>query len=865
MTSDLILELSEYGIHTIPLKYLNGQFEHPPYSNKFDSGFSTKELTTLIQSGYSGGMAVMHGKCNPHIICLDFDEKNAPGKNLYDTWRHLIDEDLMMRLVIEKTRSGGYHVYFKCSELPTTKALANSENGAEWIACRSAANNCITYCAPSPGYTELQGSLFDLQEVSAEDMRQLCDAASQLNEYKGAKAAKVNYLPVVMPPVEYAGIIRAFDYEVNPFWVPEYLQNLEWVQGDRVLRKPVNGEMWEYVKMWRPGKDTRTEAASANYWINKKRLSVFSTSTEFPAFQSDQSFTHSPSRVIYYTNGLDWNKTIEIIEKEAERLGIAIPKDMPLVSMKLIGKKEVWRVEPNAIIEWAERMGYRWMKLTNADDIVVQFIRVIDNVIMDSDERDLIRLFREHVNENYKNEDANRVLISFIPSLFKYMDSLKHFDGVINRDTKDASFIYFSNGALKISKSSIQLIKYSDLDACVFHKHIKTFEYNHTYLTGAFGKFIKLISIDADHELFIKTSLGYILHHYKLKNYAKALMIIEDVDDQEEARGRSGKGLIAQFVEWLRWVIQQDGRNYKADSQFKMQRVVPGVQVFYMNDPAPNMIMGQFYNIITDDWPVEVKGKKSFSISFRNSPKVLITTNYLPNLESDSDKDRFIVLPIKKYFSSTHTIRDEFPDNIFFDEDWNAADRDGAVRFAIECIQMYLQNGVIDYVNAEMKRNADIRVIKTQVPDVLVDTIEQAIEIAKNSNNSEQFKRGIEVIDLRANQPETITKAFGWEDRRIVIYINSLYLYCMRAFNWKNYNGKLFGKWVRLYIDRMGYRRSNEVRNNKTGVRLTIFFDRTGGDFDRTGGDFDRTDAKTDDKNTPEEFKPMPGIDEIWN
>lgn len=859
--TELIKELKEAGISIMPLKYQDGHFEHPPYSNKFDSGFSIPELLKLTQDGYSGGMAVMHGKCNPHIICLDFDEKNAPGKNLYDTWRHLIDQDLMMKLVIEKTRSSGYHVYFKCSFLPTTKALANSETGAEWIACRSSATNCITYCAPSPGYTEVQGSLFDLQDISPMDMQQLCDAASQLNEYKGAKTGKDNYLPIAQPPSEYSAIIRAFDYNVHPGWVPEYLQNIKWIQDDRVRTKPINGEKWEFVKMWRPGKDPRREPASANYWINKKRLSVFSSSTEFPYFQSDQSFSHTPSRVIYYTHNNDWNKTIQVIQEESLKLGIELPKELPLVITTIIGKKEVCKVNHRGVQQWAQQQGYCWLKLSTQDESVLQLIRVIDNVIFESNEKELVRTFVDYVDENYKAENVHYTLIAFQPSIMKYMDALPFFDGKIMRDTKYASYIYFSNGALRVTKDTTQLIKYSELDGCVFANHIKNFDYKPSYYTGAFGKFIKLISIDAEHERFIKTSLGYILHYYKLKNYAKALMIIEDVEDQEEARGRSGKGLMAQFIEWLRWTIQQDGRNYKSDSQFKMQRVVPGVQVFYMNDPAPTVLMGQFYNYISDDWPVEAKGKKSYSIPFVNSPKVLITTNYLPNIESDSDKDRFIILPIKKHFGASYTIRDEFPDNIFFAEDWNEYDREGAIRFAIECIQLYFKEGVTQYFNEDMKRNADLRVLKNTVPDGLVDTMEQAMELAKISKNSFEFEDGLEVFDLRKHQPETIKKAFGWEPGKLVVFVSSLYLYCMRAYGWKIHNGKVFGKWLRLYVDRMGYKRTNDTRNHSTGKRFSIYFD---GTVDGTISPKSTIKNENDDQVRRDGYQPMPGNDDFF-
>lgn len=837
----LLHELKEQGIKTLPLKHSNGKIEHPPYSSKFDVGFSDAELTSLSSSGYRDGIAVMHGKCNPDIICLDFDEKNAPGKNLYQSWINIIDDMLLQRLVIEKTRSAGYHVYFKCKSLPVTKALANSSTGAEWIACRSAVSNCITYCAPTNGYTFIQGDLFELQEITEREMQELCDAAAQLNEFTGAtKTAKDNHLTIALYPVEYSAIFRLFDDKVHGEWIPEQLYAAGWSTDGVVRKKKLQNDTRQYMKLWRPGRDPRTEDYSANYWYTNKRLSVFTTSTNFPGFDTGQSFMHTPSRVAFYMNDQDWIVTAKFIKQECERLGIDLPREIPMAYSMTVRGREVWKVEIRGVVEWAEKQGYRWLRVSNNDDSVITFIRVVDNVIYESDEKEILREFRNEINKNYPADATHRTLISFIPSMYKYMDVLPLFDGTLMRDTKDSSYIYFANGALKITAAGSELIKYSELNGCVFNKHIKNFNYSPTRDTGAFGEFIRMISIDDDHEKFIKSAIGYCLHYFKLRSYAKAVMIIEDVEDQDEARGRSGKGIIAQFVEWIRWTVQQDGRNYKSDSQFKMQRIVPGVQVYYLNDPAPGVIMNQFYNFITDDWLVEAKGKKSYSISFNNSPKILITTNYLPNLESDSDKDRFIVLPIKKVFGSALSVRDAFNGVIFFDEHWDEQNRNGAIQFAIECIQCYLKEGVKTYENETVKRNADNRLVKTLVPESIIESIEQAIEVASSAKNYDDFKAGISVHDLRTNMPDSMTKAFSWEPSKLVIYVNSLYQYCMRAYQMKNITDKVFGRRLRMYLEKKHYKNITETRNNITGRRITIevpskyFVDGTGGNFDGT-------------------------------
>lgn len=818
----IIIELHHEGVHVLPLMHTGTKFVHPNYSHKFDTGFSLQEIQQLFDAGYDNGFGVFHGKCNPHLKALDFDEKNAPGKDLYKTWSMIVDPDLLQKLVIEKTRSNGYHVYFLCEGQVTEKALASSATGAEWIACRSSANNCVTYAAPSPGYEYLQGSLFDLQMITAYEMAHLCDVAKQLDEYTGERQTKSTHLPMVQMPAEYATALKVFDKDCTDSFILDYIRGSGWSVDTRVRQMKVNGQDWQYVKVWRPGR-TMDEPYAGKYWINTKRLTMFSTSTELPAFDSGESFSHSPSRVLYYLNGRDWKAVMRIITEKAGEMQIELPKMTPMAyATPLRGGGEVWKVEVRGIIEWAEKSGFRWLKMSTNDDTVVQLVRVVDNIIYTCDEKDLLRAYRDEVDANYNGEQTSRVLLQFMPQVMKFMHALPNFDGQLMRDERDCSYIYFSNGALRISANNIALVKYSELPGCVFARHIKDFEYRQRAGTGDFGRFVGLVSADNDHKQFIQSCLGYILHHYKLRNYAKALMIIEDVEDQDEARGRSGKGLIAQFVEWIRWSVQQDGRNYKSDSQFKMQQIVPGVQVFYLNDPAPTVLMNQFYNFITDDWLVEAKGKKSYTIPFRNSPKILITTNYLPNLESDSDKDRFIVMPITKHYGSHRSLRDDFPDVIFFSEDWPDEEKMMAVNFAIECLQLYLKNGVVRYSSEQMERNASQRLIKNLVPESVIESIEQAMEACRIAKDAQDFFHILRPYDLRKDMPESMAKAFDYHTKdKLIIYKSALYQYISKAYNLKNTTDRVFGKKVKTYIDKSGYA-SETTRNNATGVRILV-------------------------------------------
>ena len=819
-----ILELKEAGIKCVPLAYRNDNFVFPLYQSKYDTGFSNDEVKNLTSGGFDNAIAVFHSKANPTLICLDIDEKNAPGVGLFDKLKYLADDIILRKLYIEHTRSAGYHLFFLCDTLPPKKALASSPTGAEWIACRSAAHNCITFCAPTKGYTELQGCMTELSTLSYDEMMQLCDAASQLNQYDGYTANAVqkkdSVLSVARPPADLMPHFRVFDQSVDTEWMQEYLHDLNWKTDGLIKRKNVNGELWEFVRYWRPGKDLR-EPYSANLWLNKKRLSVFTASTELPAFDSGESFSHGPIALLYYTNNRDWKATYTKMHEICQAKAITLPQSIPMAYMLMVGRREVWKVDVKGIIDWAKRAGYRWLHL-GTDTQTKILIRVSDNVIYEADHHDITQAYLSEVDNNYQEDGANKLLYNFMPSVKNFMDGLPSFDGNLIRDDASHAYIFFTNGALKITKDKHELVRYSDIDGCVFSRHIKEFDYRPATGHGSFGELITMLSVDEAHKAFIMSALGYILHYYKRRDYAKALMILEDVGDQEQARGRSGKGLIGQFVEWLRWTVQQDGRNFKSDSQFKLQQIVPGVQVYYLNDPAVNVYMTQFYNFITDGMLIESKGKKSYTIPYKDSPKVLITTNYLPPMESESDRDRFIQMSIKKVFGEKVSIRDVFPGVIFFDEKWAENDKYGAIKFAVDCLKLYLKNGVMDYQNEDMIRNANQRVIKTIVSDSIIECMEKAIETAKTVKSELKFEEEMREFDLRRDQPDSIKYAFGWEYGKLHICLSRFYQYCLKAYNLNTHTDKKFTKSVKLYISKSSIEEVETVRNNTTGRRITI-------------------------------------------
>jgi len=232
---ELIRELDYAGVKVLPIKYTDGRIYHIyEYNTKFDNGLSDDEHQEWIAKGFSNGIAVLMSKANPNLKCLDFDEKNAIGKNVFENWKYLIDPVIFSKLVIERTRSNGYHVYFLCNDKCDVHAIAYSEDGREVIGLRGDNFNGITYCAPTPKYQFIQGSLLELQSLDFDEMMQLIDCGYQFNAYKGnaitssggVKQRSIAKFP--QPPIKYKQVMEIFDSKVDEMFIPNYLETIGW-------------------------------------------------------------------------------------------------------------------------------------------------------------------------------------------------------------------------------------------------------------------------------------------------------------------------------------------------------------------------------------------------------------------------------------------------------------------------------------------------------------------------------------------------------------------------------------------------------------------------------------------------------------
>ena len=186
---------ADHGFSPIPLRRdskvpaLKGWQKHAdePITN-FDSFRDTNGIGLVM--GYDG------------IQCLDIDAKHFEADE-YNDFVSLVESnnpDLMDKMIIQQTISGGYHWIFKCSEIAGNEKLAKNAKGVTFET-RGRGGQIVVW--PTKGY-KILGKITDVVEISPDERRVIWSCAKMMD----ATPAKPQ--PIINQPNE-----SVFDGEVD--------------------------------------------------------------------------------------------------------------------------------------------------------------------------------------------------------------------------------------------------------------------------------------------------------------------------------------------------------------------------------------------------------------------------------------------------------------------------------------------------------------------------------------------------------------------------------------------------------------------------------------------------------------------------
>ena len=165
-------EYLSYGLNPVPV----GLGKEP-----LREGHNTRIEEHEIDDFEFLNIGVSTGSVSGGLEAIDFDLKNAEDpKKIMKIFKSKVNKDLLKRLVIQQTTSGGYHMVYRCEDISSSKKLAKNPEGKAIIETRGEGG--YIKCYPSEGYTLLQGGFEKIPIITPEERLSIFVSAKMLNQ-----------------------------------------------------------------------------------------------------------------------------------------------------------------------------------------------------------------------------------------------------------------------------------------------------------------------------------------------------------------------------------------------------------------------------------------------------------------------------------------------------------------------------------------------------------------------------------------------------------------------------------------------------------------------------------------------------------
>jgi hypothetical protein len=362
------------------------------------------------------------------------------------------------------------------------------------------------------------------------------------------------------------------------------------------------------------------------------------------------------------------------------------------------------KLSPHKYKYWLENN--KFAKYFPVDKKTYTFVKIDGKIIEETNEKrikDYVLKDLIETEDNYKFYDymANNNRF-FMPEYLSLLDSS---DVKLEADTADSCYIYYKNCIVKITANEIKQIDYFDVDGYVWKNQILERDYKATdHHDSVFRTFVWLVSgKNPARYKTLQSVIGYLMHSFKTSANNKAI-IINDSVISDNPNGGSGKGIFWNAIARMKKVDSLNGKAVDLNKSFNMQTVKLDCQILVFDDVKKNFDFEDLFSLITEGITIEYKNQPAVKLPVSQSPKILITTNYTIGGLGGSFERRKFEVEFSSYFNAQHTPLDEFG-HLLLDE-WNEDEWRKFDNYMIQCVQVYLKNGLIPcaFDNIEIRK-----------------------------------------------------------------------------------------------------------------------------------------------------------------
>lgn len=458
----------------------------------------------------------------------------------------------------------------------------------------------------------------------------------------------------------------------------------------------------------------------------------------------------------------------------AQHYGINLPKGCNASDERFwFHDKNGVGIDYDAYFKLLHSKGVGRLLMKNEEDIVFIKVDKINKAVKPIDKTFIsgftIQLIDElNVDDTLRKKICNAFLSDSKILMPKNYSAVRSIDINFMKDDEETMYFFFKNCYVSVDKDNVSTHSYEQMKGYIWESQIIPREFitvpaKEIRKKSEFYTFIRDVSRDMDHENFkrfrsLRTVIGYLLHTFKDPAVPKSIVFM-DASLDKDTKGRTGKGIVKTGLSKMRKLVTEDGKRFDFRSQFSFSQVTLDTDILFIDDVTNRFDFMKLFSVLTEGVVVERKHKDKFHMSFENTPKILITTNYAIQGSGDSFEGRIFEYEFSDYYNLGNTPKIKFG-HLLFDqwdqEQWNLFDN-----FMLLCCKFYLRRGLIEseFINLNLKK------VIANTGFAFVEYLSETIKLNKKYNKAEVF-------DDLCNEHPSYSK---WGQRTFTINLRKYY------------------------------------------------------------------------------------------
>ena len=710
-----------------------------PWKKYEQNLITVDEITAQLDHHKAEGIAIVCGYVSGGLEVIDVDLKYALSPKFFEILKSKIPTELFNKLLVIQTRSGGYHFYYRCEEikgnqklamrLPTDEEKKDNPQTRHMTLIETRGQGGYVVAPPSEGYVTQQGKNINLINIDEREL--LLEACRSLNEVFEPETVLLNN----RADTKGFGLSPMEDYNKRGD-VIELLVRHGWTivkdTGVKVVFK-------------RPGKTDSQSSGDFNRELNW--FSVFTTNSCFEPNKAylpyavyamlecngdykaackklldegygekRQNFGAKLEREVFKRkqDGLDKDALVTYViqsEKktieEATEIIESLEKQWgdKLLTFWDIDKNGVIKINRTKLMAFLSGVGGFYIYFYDPSSKLFKLVRLVDGFIEESSSQQVKEFIKVYINSlpgffdgGITPDDLMEVILKgggtyFADAFFEFFDTITP---DFLRSTKYTNYFPFRNGVVCVEKEKVYLRTYGELNKTVWRSRIIDFnitiDQEYEAELCEYFRFIQCISgNDATKWRHCLTIIGYLLHTYKDPARPWAIILAEETDSDKDGGG-TGKGIFVKALSYLLKTVKLDGKNFKIDKNFALQRVALDTQLISIEDCDKAMEFEKFNSQITEGSTIEKKNKDELFVDYKDSGKYVFSTNYMLSLKGNHGKRRCRVFEFTPFFTPSNTPMDYFKHLMF--DDWDDDEWNRFYNLMFLCVSLYLEHGI---------------------------------------------------------------------------------------------------------------------------------------------------------------------------